>query len=54
MPLARIDIAFGRASDYRSAIGDVVYIAVTEMLRVPKDDCCAISGPKLKMRLLPT
>jgi hypothetical protein len=54
MPLARIDIPFDRPSDYGSAIGDVVYIAMKEMLRVPKDDRCAISGPKLKMRLLPT
>jgi 4-oxalocrotonate tautomerase len=38
MPLARIDIPYGRTSDYRSAIGDVVYLAMTEMLAVPKDD----------------
>ncbi len=38
MPLARIDIPYGRTAEYRSAIGEVVYSAMTEQLAVPKDD----------------
>ncbi len=38
MPLARIDLAEGKTADYRRTIGDVVYDAVFEVLKAPKDD----------------
>src|SRR5271154_6329660 len=38
MPLARIDLAEGKAADYRGTIGEVVYDAQVEVLKAPKDD----------------
>ena len=38
MPLARIDLAEGQSTDYRRTIGEVVYDALVEILKVPKDD----------------
>ena len=38
MPLVRIDLARGKPAEYRRAIGDVVYAAVTDVLGAPKDD----------------
>jgi 4-oxalocrotonate tautomerase len=38
MPLVRIDLAEGKAADYRRSIGEVVYDALVEVLKVPKDD----------------
>jgi len=36
--LARIDLAEGKAADYRRTIGEVVYDTVVEILKAPKDD----------------
>ena len=38
MPLARIDLAQGKSVEYRSTIGEVVYEAMVEILKAPKDD----------------
>jgi phenylpyruvate tautomerase PptA (4-oxalocrotonate tautomerase family) len=38
MPLARIDLATGKSADYRKTIGEVVYQAMLETLKAPKDD----------------
>jgi 4-oxalocrotonate tautomerase len=38
MPLVRIDLPVGRPSDYRSAVGEIVYAAMVETLNVPKND----------------
>ena len=38
MPLARIDIPKGRAPEFRVAVGDVVYAAMTSTLDVPIGD----------------
>jgi phenylpyruvate tautomerase PptA (4-oxalocrotonate tautomerase family) len=38
VPLARIDLAEGQSADYRRTIGEVVYDALVEILKVPKDD----------------
>jgi 4-oxalocrotonate tautomerase len=38
MPLVRIDIPSGKPADYRTAIAEVVYTAMTTTLNVPKDD----------------
>jgi hypothetical protein len=38
MPLARIDLATGKSADYRKTIGEVVYQAMVETLKAPKDD----------------
>ena len=38
MPLVRIDLVQGKPSDYRRAIGEVIYDAMTATLNVPKDD----------------
>src|SRR6202048_1150845 len=38
MPLARIDLAEGKTANYRRAIGEVVYDAMVEVLKAPKDD----------------
>jgi 4-oxalocrotonate tautomerase len=38
MPLVRIDLAAGKPAGYRTAIGDVVYDALTGVLKAPEDD----------------
>jgi phenylpyruvate tautomerase PptA (4-oxalocrotonate tautomerase family) len=38
MPLARIDLVAGKSADYRRTIGDVIYDAIIEVLKAPKDD----------------
>ena len=38
MPLVRIDLLEGKSSDYRAAIGTVIYEAMVKSLNVPKDD----------------
>ena len=38
MPLARIELAQGKSVEYRKTIGEVVYDAMAETLKVPKDD----------------
>jgi 4-oxalocrotonate tautomerase len=38
MPLVRIDLVRGTASEYRAAVGDVVHTALVEQLGVPQDD----------------
>ncbi len=38
MPLARIDLVQGKPAEYRRTIGDVVYEAMVETLKAPKDD----------------
>jgi 4-oxalocrotonate tautomerase len=38
MPLARIDLVVGKSADYRRTVGDVVYEAMVETLKAPKDD----------------
>jgi 4-oxalocrotonate tautomerase len=38
MPLARIDLVAGQSAPYRQTIGDVVYDAMIEVLKVPKGD----------------
>jgi phenylpyruvate tautomerase PptA (4-oxalocrotonate tautomerase family) len=38
MPLVRIDLVEGKTSDYRATIGDVVYLAMLEILKAPEDD----------------
>jgi phenylpyruvate tautomerase PptA (4-oxalocrotonate tautomerase family) len=38
MPLARIELAQGKSVEYRRTIGEVVYDAVVEILKAPKDD----------------
>jgi 4-oxalocrotonate tautomerase len=38
MPLARIDLAVGKSADFRKTIGDIVYNAMVDILKAPKDD----------------
>jgi 4-oxalocrotonate tautomerase len=38
MPLARIELAQGKSLEYRKTIGEVVYEAMVETLKAPKDD----------------
>ncbi len=38
MPIARIDLAEGKSPEYRAAIGEIVYNAMVEILKAPKDD----------------
>jgi hypothetical protein len=38
MPLARIDLAEGKSTDYRRTIGEVVYDALPEVSKALKDD----------------
>jgi phenylpyruvate tautomerase PptA (4-oxalocrotonate tautomerase family) len=38
MPLARIDLIEGKSSEYRKAIGSVIYDALLKTLNVPEDD----------------
>ena len=38
MPLARIDLPAGKPASYRRAVADVVYEAMVDVLKAPKDD----------------
>src|SRR5258707_14631830 len=38
MPLARIELTQGKSVEYRKTIGEVVYDAMVETLKAPKDD----------------
>jgi 4-oxalocrotonate tautomerase len=38
MPLVRIDLPAGKTASYRSAVGDVIYNALTEVMKAPVDD----------------
>jgi phenylpyruvate tautomerase PptA (4-oxalocrotonate tautomerase family) len=38
MPLVRIDLMEGKPVEYCRGIGEVVYLAMIEVLKVPKDD----------------
>ena len=38
MPLARIDLIQGKSSDYKKAIGQVIYEAMLAILKVPTND----------------
>ncbi len=38
MPLARIDLIQGKPAEYRQAVGDVVYHAMRDVLKVPEGD----------------
>jgi 4-oxalocrotonate tautomerase len=38
MPLVRIDLPAGKPTEYRSAIGEVIYTAMVETMNVPMDD----------------
>jgi 4-oxalocrotonate tautomerase len=38
MPLARIDLVQGKAAEFRRTVGDIVYEAMVEALKAPKDD----------------
>ena len=38
MPLARIDLIKGKSTEYRQTVGDLVYTAMVEILKAPKDD----------------
>ena len=42
MPLARIDLIHGKSADYRATIGEVVYQAIIQVLKAPKDDRFAV------------
>jgi phenylpyruvate tautomerase PptA (4-oxalocrotonate tautomerase family) len=38
MPFVRIDMVQGKSADYRRTIGEVVYDAIIDVLKAPKDD----------------
>jgi phenylpyruvate tautomerase PptA (4-oxalocrotonate tautomerase family) len=38
MPIARIDLAQGKSAEYRRTVGEIVYEAMVEALKAPKDD----------------
>ena len=38
MPLARIDLIEGKPADYRRTVGDVIYQAMLDTLKVPQGD----------------
>jgi len=38
MPLARIDLVQGKPAEFRRTVGDIVYEAMIETLKAPKDD----------------
>ncbi len=38
MPLARIDMVQGKTAEFRQTVGDVVYQAMHDILKAPKDD----------------
>lgn len=38
MPFVRIDLAKGKSAEYRKTIGEIIYVAMTEVINVPADD----------------
>lgn len=38
MPFVRIDLVEGKSMDYRRVVGEVIYDAMIEVLKAPKDD----------------
>lgn len=38
MPLARIDLLKGKSVEYRKTVGDVIYNAMVDELKMPKND----------------
>jgi 4-oxalocrotonate tautomerase len=38
MPLVRVDVPKGSLAEYRRAVGEEIYTAMVEVLKVPKDD----------------
>ena len=38
MPIARIDLVQGKSAEYRRTVGNIVYEAMVEALKAPKDD----------------
>ena len=38
MPLARIDLTQGKSAEYRRTLGDIVYEAMVDVLKVPRGD----------------
>lgn len=44
MPIARIDLAQGKSGEFRRTVGDVVYDAMIDALKVPKDDRFQVVG----------
>lgn len=38
MPIARIDLAHGKSSEFCRTVGDIVYTAMVEVAKVPADD----------------
>ena len=38
MPIARIDLVQGKSAEYRRTVGEIVYEAMVEALKAPKDD----------------
>jgi 4-oxalocrotonate tautomerase len=38
MPLAHIDLVQGKSAEYRRTIGNIVYGAMVDVLKAPKDD----------------
>jgi 4-oxalocrotonate tautomerase len=38
MPFVRIDLVEGKSADYRRIIGEVIYDAMIDVLKAPKDD----------------
>ncbi|MEZ5830972.1 MAG: tautomerase family protein [Dongiaceae bacterium] len=38
MPLARISLVAGKSAEYRRTLGDVVYEAMLDTIKAPKDD----------------
>lgn len=38
MPFVRVDLVAGKSAEYRRTIGDVIYEALVEVCKVPKDD----------------
>ena len=38
MPLVRVDLIQGKSSDYKKAIGDVIYEAMLAILKAPTND----------------
>ena len=52
MPLVRIDLARGKPSDYRRAVGEVLYDAMRTTLNVPEDDRFQIINEHLAENLI--
>ena len=52
MPFARIDLIQGKSSEYRSAVADIVYRGIVDILKAPDGDRFVVVGEHTPANLI--